>query len=484
MRSPQGLDQKRARSLNPNTTRRFYENLLQLYEEHQYKECQIWNLDESGAMANKNGLARVLARRGARGVQSIVPDSREWITVLTCVNAAGHFLPNFYIFKGVRNTKNYTCLCEPGATQGLQKKGWMDTYNFSCWMDHFTFLKEKKGVLSPSMRHLIILDGYKSHVSLEVLEKARRKGVDMLSLPSHTSHGLQPLDVSCFGPFKHSFRAFRNSWRIQHPTEKVKKEILAQWMSLAIQQSLTPSNIKSGFKACGIWPLNSKAMSGKMAPSQVFPSEVPLEVQVEEILERGGLPSTAEDGRTHYYANTEVATFEEQPYHVDLDGGSSPQEAAAVEDSRNYTHFLRLPQEPPRRSNGNHEPLVDYSQSHILTSNEHVDNLHRITKNKETITKKKAEKALAKETRKRQRAHEKELERIAKEKRAKERDMARREAMFEKEQNRNFRAADIESEKRNKEIWTHDVVEEYGENLQAFMKQGDKDVPSYIDYIP
>ena len=198
LRSPQSLDQKRARSLNPNTTRRFYENLSKLYEEHQYKECQIWNLDESGAMANKNGLARVLARRGAKGVQSIV-------LVLTCVNAAGHSLPNFYIFKGVRNTKIHTSLCEPEATQGLQKKGWMDTYNFSCWMDHFTFLKEKEGVLSSSMRHLIILDRHKSHVSLEVLEKARRKGVDMLSLPSHTSHGLQPLDVSCFGPFKHPF---------------------------------------------------------------------------------------------------------------------------------------------------------------------------------------------------------------------------------------------------------------------------------------
>ena len=118
-------------------------------------------------------------------------------------------------------------------------------------MDHFTFLKEKEGVLSLSMGHLIILEGQKFHISLEVLEKVRRKGVDMLSLPSHTSHDLQPLDVSYFGPFKHSFKAFRNAWKIQHPIEKCRKEILAQWMSLALK-SLTPSNIKNGFKACGI----------------------------------------------------------------------------------------------------------------------------------------------------------------------------------------------------------------------------------------
>ena len=61
--------------------------------------------------------------------------------------------------------------------------------------------------------------------------------------------------------------------------------------------------------------------------------------------------------------------------------------------------------------------------------------------------------------------------------------MARREAIFEKEQNRILRVGDAENERRNKNIWTNDVVE-YGENLQAFMKQWNQDAPSYIDYIP
>ena len=123
LRSPQVLEQKRAKSLNPSTTRRFFQNLSDLYEQHQYKQCQIWNLDESSAMANKNGTTKVLAKKGARTMQTIAPGSRKWITVLSCVNAVGQCLPNFYIFKGVRNTnKNYTILCEEGATQGLQKK--------------------------------------------------------------------------------------------------------------------------------------------------------------------------------------------------------------------------------------------------------------------------------------------------------------------------------------------------------------------------
>jgi hypothetical protein len=31
-------------------------------------------------------------------------------------------------------------------------------------------------------------------------------GLDIVSLSSHTSHVLQPLDVSCFKPFKIAFR--------------------------------------------------------------------------------------------------------------------------------------------------------------------------------------------------------------------------------------------------------------------------------------
>ena len=43
--------------------------------------------------------------------------------------------------------------------------------------------------------------------------------------------------------------------------------------------------------------------------------------------------------------------------------------------------------------------------------------------------------------------------------------MARKEFFFEIEQNKVFTTVDVESERRNKEIWTQDVVEEYGENL-------------------
>ena len=140
-------------------------------------------------------------------------------------------------------------------------------------MDHFINVMTKKKDFSPIERYLMVLDGHKSHISLAVLQKAREKELDMISLPCHTSHALQPLDVVCFGTFKKAFRAHRDLWIMEGKGKVVKKEHLAQWASLALKKALTSTNFKAGFRACGIWPLNYTAMQGKMQSSARFQNQ-------------------------------------------------------------------------------------------------------------------------------------------------------------------------------------------------------------------
>ena len=54
--------------------------------------------------------------------------------------------------------------------------------------------------------HLLVLDGHNSHVTLKVVKSTMNYGLDIISLSSHTSHILQPLDVSYFIPFEYTFR--------------------------------------------------------------------------------------------------------------------------------------------------------------------------------------------------------------------------------------------------------------------------------------
>ena len=124
---PQRLDHKRTRALSLENAAKFYSNLEVLYLEHNYPENCIWNVDESGCQANQNGLGKVFTKMGVRGIHQIFPNEREWLSVLSAVNANGESIPNYYIFKEIRKIKKYVALCEEGAMMGKQKKGWMDT---------------------------------------------------------------------------------------------------------------------------------------------------------------------------------------------------------------------------------------------------------------------------------------------------------------------------------------------------------------------
>ena len=89
----------------------------------------------------------------------------------------------------------------------------MDVENFSKWMIFFITYHEERGYLGLTKKMLLILNGHKSHVTMEVLLKEKSHGIDMISLPSHTSYGLESLDISCFNPFKQSCRVYRDFWQ-------------------------------------------------------------------------------------------------------------------------------------------------------------------------------------------------------------------------------------------------------------------------------
>jgi len=55
LRVAQGLEQSRAKGLCPENVASLYDNLQDMYTRHKYPETHIWNCDESGAQAGRNG---------------------------------------------------------------------------------------------------------------------------------------------------------------------------------------------------------------------------------------------------------------------------------------------------------------------------------------------------------------------------------------------------------------------------------------------
>ncbi|MCO5551985.1 hypothetical protein L7F22_005493 [Adiantum nelumboides] len=257
-RVSEGLDQSRTCKFRPEIVKTLHDNLEKLYSEHNFPPTNIWNADETGFQGSRDKGMKVLARKGAKAVYGITADSREWMTVLCCVNAARHAIPSYYIFKGHRITCNYIQYCEPGAAMAMQKKAWMTGELFHAWLVHF----DNAITLSirKSSRHLLILDGHGNHVSMNVIAKAQDFGIDIITLPAHTSHKLQPLDDSVFKSLKVQFWKERDIWQQRTSSCQATKTELATIVAKAIESSVTESNIKAGLRTTRIWPLDATAI--------------------------------------------------------------------------------------------------------------------------------------------------------------------------------------------------------------------------------
>lgn len=106
----------------------------------------------------------------------------------------------------------------------------------------------KTVVIDEKNMHLLILDGHNSHVTLKIVKLTMNFGLGIISLSSHISHALQPLDVSYFKPFKSAFRQIKDFWTLLNKRKNVKKTTICEWISQASERSFTPNNIKSCFK--------------------------------------------------------------------------------------------------------------------------------------------------------------------------------------------------------------------------------------------
>ena len=91
---------------------------------------------------------------------------------------------------------------------------WMTVDIFSeQYLPHF--IKHSK--CTPEKPVLLILDNHCSHISLPAIELARKSGIVMLTLSPHTSHKLQPLDRSVYGPMKTYYNRAMDNWMREHP---------------------------------------------------------------------------------------------------------------------------------------------------------------------------------------------------------------------------------------------------------------------------
>ena len=103
---------------------------------------------------------------------------------------------------------------------------------------------------------LLIMDNHESHLSIDVIKYAKQHGMTLLTIHPHCSHKLQPLDVLVYGPFKSCYSSALNTQFQQKPGVPLTIYDISGLVKIAHAKAVTPTNIITGFKKTGIFPLD------------------------------------------------------------------------------------------------------------------------------------------------------------------------------------------------------------------------------------
>jgi DDE superfamily endonuclease len=139
---------------------------------------------------------------------------------------------------------------------GLSKNGWTSDFHCHQWFKD-TFIPQ---VEKWNKSGKLIYDGHRSHEKYKLLHLAKEHNVILFSLPPHTTHKLQPLDVSVFGPFACAWIDRCNNYMEEYMVEIPRDQFVKHYMEVQ-WQTFKDTMICIAFQKTRIWPINHDAIS-------------------------------------------------------------------------------------------------------------------------------------------------------------------------------------------------------------------------------
>jgi DDE superfamily endonuclease/Tc5 transposase DNA-binding domain len=222
------------------------------FQERAYNNSNIWNMDESGFGVGESQTTKVLVPVDRAQQYKTVVGKQEWVTVIECINAAGGALPPMIIFKGQNlNSGWLPPQTPPDWHFGVSENGWTSNILGLQWLIKvFEPQTREKAAGQP---RLLIADGHGSHIRADFIAHCMENDIDLLIMPPHCSHLLQPLDVGVFSAFK---RAHSNE---TDTTSRLSTQRISrpEWMEMFIRaraKAVKLDNILGGWRGAGLVP--------------------------------------------------------------------------------------------------------------------------------------------------------------------------------------------------------------------------------------
>lgn len=362
LRTPEQTSLNRVKSFCAENVIPFFNQLNELLTEKNYRPGAIWNMDETGFSTVPSKAGKVLSLKGVKRVGSMTSGERGTLTTMALsVNAAGGFIPPFFVFSCKRMQNVYLEHATPEARGVANGSGWMQQPDFVQYMQHFI---EHSNSL-PERPTLLLLDNHASHLSIEALDLAAENGVTMLSFPPHCTYRMQPLDVAVFGPVKTYYATQHNAWMRNNAGKALEVRHIPDLVKFVLNSALVPRNIVSGFEATGICQFNPDVFTDADFLAAALNGENTAATQHERQIDAGEQRRIISTGLPAPAAFEEVTTSNEPTTS-----------AASMSRSTSLSSVLTdigplQKGEPKKKSNRGRKPM----KSSVLTTPENIASL-------------------------------------------------------------------------------------------------------------
>jgi len=232
--------------------------LKELLDLHSYKPKNIYNFDETMVQFNGTKCKVVTPAKAKYGVVKEAKLSFH-ITLCFCIAASGGHIPSLSILP----LKNFPA--DLAETAGHfcwsgQESGWINKVIFADYMEK-VFIPHAKRRRGKNERVLLIMDGHSSRNNATLMEKLSEHLIDVLILPAHASHILQPLDLTVNGSFKSSLAVAKRFINFDADTPTLRKQVM-EAAAEASERCMWKHIVRNGFQRAGICPFEPKASDG------------------------------------------------------------------------------------------------------------------------------------------------------------------------------------------------------------------------------